>query len=167
MIVTPGVGLREERMKANSGGFTLIELMITVVVIAILASIALPSYRQYVLRSHRVEAKTALLNVAAEQEKFYLQRNRYANDTELVDAKADGGLGFNRNTENGWYTLTLEADDDANPQAWTIEAQGSGSQLDDKRCRFFSLDSVGVRRAGPNLDGSGTTDTTSAECWGK
>jgi len=167
MIGTSEIGLRDARMKAKSRGFTLIELMITVVVIAILASIALPSYRQYVLRSHRVEAKTALLNVAAEQEKFYLQRNRYANDGELVDTKADGGLGFTRSTENGWYTLTLDPDDDANPQAWTIEAKGSGTQLDDKRCKYFSLDSVGARRAGPNVDGSGITDETSLECWGK
>ena len=154
-------------MKAKSGGFTLIELMITVVVIAILASIALPSYRQYVLRSHRVEAKTTLLNVAAEQEKFYLQRNRYANNDEMVKTKTDGGLGFAPNTENGWYTLTLETDDEDNPQAWTIVAKGSGSQLDDKSCKCFSLDSVGARRAWSNLECSGTADETSLECWGK
>jgi len=85
----------------KSRGFTLIELMIVLLVIAVLASIAVPTYRQYVLRSHRVEAKSALLNVAAEQEKFYLQRNRFANDSELVDAKSDGGLGFTRDTEQG------------------------------------------------------------------
>jgi len=61
--------------------------------------------------------------------------------------------------------LTLEPDDDDNPQAWTIEAQASGSQVDDEQCRFFSLDSAGLRRAGPNLDGSGITDATSEECW--
>jgi type IV pilus assembly protein PilE len=149
------------------GGFSLIELMITLLVVAILASIAVPSYRQYVLRSHRVEAKATLLNVATEQEKFYLQRNRYANDNELVAAKADGGLGFSRDTERGWYRLTLDPDDAGNPQSWTIEATANGTQQDDKRCRFFSLDSTGVRRAGPNLDGSGTTDATSEDCWGK
>lgn len=150
-----------------SRGFTLIELMITLVVVAILASIAVPTYRQYVLRSHRVEAKTALLSIAADQEKFYLQRNRYANDAELVSAKADGGLGFQRNTENGWYSLKLVPDDEDNPQAWSIEAQAAGSQTSDANCKFFSLNSVGARRAGPNLDGSGVTDGTSEECWGR
>lgn len=148
-------------------GFTLIEVMITVVVIAILASIAVPSYRQYVLRSHRVEAKTTLLNVAAEQEKFYLQRNRYANDTELTADKADGGLGFSPDTENGWYELTLTPDDPDNPQAWVIDAKANGAQADDKNCKFFSLSSLGVRRAGPNVDGTGVTELTSRECWGK
>ena len=164
--------MANRRIKGSSAmerpkGFSLIELMIAIVVVAILASIAVPSYRQYVLRSHRVEAKATLLNVATEQEKFYLQRNRYANDNELVATKADGGLGFNRDTENSWYRLTLDPDDDANPQAWTIEATANGTQQDDEGCRFFSLDSTGVRRAGPNLDGSGTTDATSEDCWGK
>jgi type IV pilus assembly protein PilE len=64
-------------MRFNSRGVTLIELMIVIIVVAVLASIAIPSYRQYVLRSHRTEAKAALMNVAAAQEKFYLQNNTY------------------------------------------------------------------------------------------
>lgn len=143
------------------------ELLITLVVVAVLATIAVPSYRQFVLRSHRVEAKSALLNIATEQEKFYLQRNRFANDDELVNAPVDGGLGFTRNTENGWYSLNVTADDDANPQEWTAAAQAEGNQQDDAKCRYFSVDSTGNRTAGPNLDGSGTTDDTSRECWQK
>ena len=148
-------------------GFSLIELMIALLVVTILATIAVPSYRQYILRSHRVEAKTALLNVASEQEKFYLQRNRYANDDELVTSKADGGIGFTRTTERGWYDLKVVPDDANNPQEWTIEAVANASQSDDAKCLYYSLDSTGARRAGPNADGEGVTQASTEECWGK
>ena len=55
---------------ARERGVTLIELMITVVIVAILAAIAYPSYTQYVLRSHRTAAKTALHDMASRQERL-------------------------------------------------------------------------------------------------
>ena len=54
-------------------GFTLIEVMIVVVIVAILASIAFPSYQRYVLRSHRVEAQALLSEAAARQALHRLQ----------------------------------------------------------------------------------------------
>jgi len=148
-------------MKRPQFGMTLIELMIVVLVIALLASIAIPSYRQYVLRSHRVEAKAALLNLAAAQEKFYLQNNTYATDAQLTTAPPTG-LGISDTIE--FYTLSISS---ANATTFEAEAIATGTQLDDQRCKYFSVDSVGARRAGPNVDGSGITDTTSLECWGK
>ena len=69
----PGVPHRtahcgEIEMRNKVTGFTLIELMIVIVIVAVLAAIAMPSYRQYVLRSHRTEATRTLLNVAVAQE---------------------------------------------------------------------------------------------------
>lgn len=140
-------------MRAQSRGVTLVELIIVMIVIAVLAAIAVPSYRQYVLRSHRVEAKTALLNLAVAQEKFYLQNNRYATDGERADAPPDG-LGFPDSTEKGWYTLSIEVDDEDSPQAWTATATAAGSQSADSDCASFSLTSAGVKTATPQ-----------AKCW--
>ena len=84
-------------------GVTLIELLIVIVVIGILAAIAVPSYRNYVLRAQRTDAMSALLRVAAAQEKFYLQNNTYADDDALAD-DPPAGLGIS-STENGWYDL--------------------------------------------------------------
>ena len=59
-------------------GVTLIELVIVTIIVGILAAIAIPSYRSYVLRSQRSDAKDAVLALATQQEKHYLQCNRYA-----------------------------------------------------------------------------------------
>ena len=52
-------------MKSRSRGITLIELVIVIIIVGLLAAIAIPGYRQFVLRSHRAEAKTALMNLAS------------------------------------------------------------------------------------------------------
>jgi type IV pilus assembly protein PilE len=127
-------------------GFTLIELLIVVVVVAILAGIAVPSYRAYVLRSHRVEGKSALLAVATAQEKFYLQNNRYALDDERADAPPTG-LGIPDDTENGWYSIEVEVDDEDDPQAWSATVTAKGDQADDTSCAEMTLTSTGSRSA--------------------
>ncbi len=68
-------------LRRHHRGVTLVELLIVIVIIAILGLIAVPSYRQYSMRAQRTEAKTALLRLAANQERFYLQNNTYTNDT--------------------------------------------------------------------------------------
>ncbi len=77
-------------MKRAARGFTLIELMITVAVVAILSAIAYPSYQEYVLRSRRVEAQSLLGEAAARQE-----RAQYLNqvaDCEYLSEKPGDGL---------------------------------------------------------------------------
>jgi type IV pilus assembly protein PilE len=129
-------------------GFTLIELMIVVVIIAILASIGIPSYRQYVIRSTRTEAKTALLRVQAAQEKFYLQQNKYATtDAELTSAPP-AGLGLSNKSENGNYDIDIAAFDAASGDqsfvAIASAADGSG-QKQDTECPMFSINHTGAR----------------------
>src|SRR5271170_3016644 len=61
-------------------GFTLVELIVAMVILATLAAIAIPSYNQYVLKSHRTEAKSALLDAASLEERFFSTGNTYTND---------------------------------------------------------------------------------------
>jgi type IV pilus assembly protein PilE len=137
-------------------GITLIELMVVVVVVAILASIAVPSYRNYMIRTQRTEARTALLQLQAAQEKFYLQNNRYTED--LVSAPADGGLGIGDLTSGGKYDIAVSfvGGDD---QTYTAEAtpHSGGGQDDDSSCTKLTIDNNGTRGA----EGSGGVDG----CW--
>jgi len=132
-------------------GVTLIELMIVIVVVGILAAIAVPSYRNYVVRAQRTDAMSALLRVAAAQEKFYLQNNTYA-ATALLDDAPPAGLGIN-GTENGWYTLAVTSTDLTRDFTVTATPVSGGVQAADTHCASFSLTSTGQKSA------------TNTDCW--
>lgn len=136
-------------MKPKSAGMTLIELMIVVAIVALLAAIAVPSYRQYVLRANRTEATTALLQLAAAQEKFYLQNNTYAGNA-LIDDAPPAGLGLSATTAGGRYTVAITA---ANAAAFSATATAAGAQAADTTCATFTITQAGARTA------------TSANCW--
>lgn len=71
-------------------GFTLIELMITIVIVAILASIAIPSYRQYVIRGNRTAAQAAMMEIATQQQQFFVANRTYAEADDLGFALPPG-----------------------------------------------------------------------------
>ncbi|WP_341707788.1 type IV pilin protein [Halopseudomonas sp.] len=70
-------------MKAVKG-FTLIEVMITVVIVAILAAIAYPSYRQYIIRSDRAAAQSVMLDIANREQQFLMANRAYANKATVT-----------------------------------------------------------------------------------
>ena len=109
-------------------GFTLIELMIVVVVIGILASIAYPSYQNFVLRSHRADAQAEMMALAQAMERCYTRNNQYAAD--CVSVPNSGRYGYTLSiTEGTWYK---------------IEAKPEGTQANDK-CKTMTIDSTGSR----------------------
>lgn len=136
-------------MKNKSRGITLIELVIVIIIVGLLAAIAIPSYRSFVLRSHRAEAKTALMNLASAQERFYLQNNSYATNAVLSTAPP-AGLGIGATTENGWYTLAITGGD---ATSFLATATATGVQAADTRCATFTINQAGVKTA------------TNTDCW--
>jgi len=136
-------------VKNSVAGLTLIELMVVVVIVAILASIAVPSYRHHLLRTHRTEAKRALLSISAAQERFYLQNNTYASSSELTIAPP-AGLGIPATTENGHYEVAITS---GTVTGFSATATAQGGQARDSRCATFTIDHAGSRTA------------TSADCW--
>lgn len=123
-------------MHKSQRGVTLIELAIVVTIISILAVIAIPSYQNHMRRSHRTDAMSALLRLAAEQEKYYFSNSRYGTFAELGSPT----------TEHGWYTLAVTSND-ANTFVATATAATSGPQAADTTCKTFVLTAAGVRLA--------------------
>ena len=65
-------------VKRSQGGFTLIELMVVIAIVAILLAVALPAYQNQVIRGHRAAAKSAMLDIANRQQQFLLANRSYA-----------------------------------------------------------------------------------------
>lgn len=141
--------------KSRNRGVTLMELMTVVAIVSILAAVAVSSYRAQMLRANRSEAKSALLRIQVAQEKFFLQNNRYALESELATAPP-GGLGVSMPAQ---YTLSLSTMGAA-PTAYSATATATSGQRDDDDCATLTITESGVRSA---TNKSGTT--TTAACW--
>ncbi len=139
--------------RRQSQGVTLLELLIVVVMIGLLGTIAVPGYRQYAMRAQRTEAKTALLRLAANQERFYLQNNTYTSN--LI------ALGFPTGvSDKGVYTLAVPVADTDTYRATAVPTPGGGlngvGMSADIDCALFSINAQGVRAAAPDPD---------SRCW--
>lgn len=142
-------------------GFTLIELMITLAIVAILAAIAIPNYNEYVRRSRRNEAREAVMTTSAALEKYFLNNNEY---TDVIGAGGLTGTGLLQQgtewqTRSGFYKVAISNNGETPPADWLITATAIGSQAVDTECTSFTYALTGARTA----TGSGTDPT--AECW--
>jgi len=149
------------RTHERQAGFSLVELVVTMAIAAILAGLAIPAYRQYTMRANRVDAKSALLRLASNQERFYLQNNTYATDAQRPLAPPNG-LGVN-GTENGYYALAVQPPAGGPfTQGFTATATviGGGRQRDDTQCWQFTVNEQGQKQAFTQ----GGADNT-AVCW--
>jgi type IV pilus assembly protein PilE len=122
-------------------GFTLIEVMITVVIVGILAAIAYPNYTQFVAKGARADALAGLMNVSNRQEQYYLDHRSFATDMTKLGLSVDGDGYFV--VENGYYKIKATV---ANDNEYTIEAKAIGGQVTrDAVCATIKLTSVGTK----------------------
>jgi type IV pilus assembly protein PilE len=137
----------------SSKGFTLIELMIVIVIVAILAAIAVPGYTSQIRKSRRTEARNALLDAAAREERFFATNNYYT----VTGTDLGYGAALPVNTGNNYYqlngTCTLV---NAKCTDYSLTATAINTQLKDTSCASLTLNSVGVQSA---------TGTATASCW--
>lgn len=156
----------------GTAGFTLIELMIAVTIVAILAAVAYPSYTSYIAQSRRSDAQIALSQTAARMEKFFTQCSVYPTLTsQLNSGSITGctGLGLpNVNSPDGHYTLALVVPTAAlgctggvpATACFVLQATPVGPQLtaDGSKCGTFTLSATGLKNA---------TGSDSTRCWKK
>jgi type IV pilus assembly protein PilE len=149
-------------MKTNQlmKGFTLIELMITVAAIAILSAIALPSYKEYVMKSRRADAKAGLLDLQIKQEKYRANCPQYASGINTTMSCAGGTYNLIGQTSSpdGNYTLSIVS---ATATAYTLKATRTGPQTGDK-CGDFQIDHNGTKSLASGTYASGYDVS---KCW--
>jgi type IV pilus assembly protein PilE len=146
-------------------GFSLLELVIAMVIAALLAAIAIPSYNTYVLRSHRTDAKTALLDLASMEERYFSTQNIYSSTT--TDLGYAGA--FPVTVANGYYQVQAPVvipavaptalSPGGTPSTFSITAVPIGIQLNDTPCASFTISSGGVQTA------TGTDPNPNVDCW--
>jgi type IV pilus assembly protein PilE len=145
---------RYDDMRAHERGITLIELLTVIVVLGILAAIAVPSYRSYLIRANRSDAKSALLQLQAAQEKFYIQNGAY---TDKVKDAPPAGLGLPEITTHGFYKISVTLAADKQSYTATATPVENGGQDDDTRCGSFSITDTGQQKVSGDLG--------AIECW--
>ena len=139
-----------------AAGFTLIELVVTMMIIAILAAIAIPSYLQYLSRGHRSEARAALTQTAQWMERWRTERNSYQNPPGpnppvlpqyLQQSPPPPGAPI--------YNITVVT---PNPAQYTLSATpvNPGPMANDA-CGVLTLDQTGLRGPAANIN----------LCWGR
>jgi type IV pilus assembly protein PilE len=160
--------LRSNLPAARASGFTLVELMVTIVIASILLAIAVPAYQSQIRKSRRTEARTALLDLAAREERYFSIYNLYSqlpSDLGYAAPTATGttwgGVGA---IGSGYYTLLVQAfppipGSPPTPASYTLTATATGSQLQDTQCQKFVVTNTGAQTA---TDSSSANATT---CW--
>lgn len=151
-------------------GFTLIELMVAMLIVAILAAIAMPAYRKQAMKGRRVEARSALLDLAGREERNLSATNNYS--TTATQLGYTGA--FPVVVGSGYYSVRVTVPDPnqpapgavngntgvVQPPSFVLTATAIGDQVNDTQCQTYTLDNLGNQKA---QDGGGADQTTN--CW--
>jgi len=147
--------MHTKRYKNKQSGFTLIELMIVVAIMAILAAIATPSYLSHIAKSRRADVQGALLSFANAMERHYTTNGTYEG---AAAGGADTGTPTIFSTTSPtdgstvYYNLTISA---ADASSYTLQATAVGAQAGDGNLQYTS---TGVKRWDRDNNGFGAGD---------
>ena len=165
---------RRLSVRRHVRGFTLIEIMIVVAVIALLASVAMPAYFDSIRKSRRADAITAINQVSQAQERWRANSPTYSPNlgsggllvTSAATAVTTSGTVSSSqfNIPSGYYRLRVSTDSNlnANQTSYTVLATGIGSQASDSRCTSLTMTVTGG-----NFAYTSTGTATANQCWNR
>lgn len=149
------------KITSKKKGFTLIEVMMVVAIIAIIVAIALPNYREYVLRSNRAVGKGELLQVASRQEQYFLNNRSYTNLMTDLGYTANyyvDSEGQPATAASSIYQITItEPTSNTRETTYTLSAVPQNGQTDDIKCGSLGIDE--------QADKTETGTETDTYCW--
>lgn len=134
-------------------GFSLLELLITLTIAAILATVAYPLYVTQVTQSKRAEGAATILQIAAKQETYYQNHGGYTNDMTKLGYSNDPAT-----TANGFYTIDATLINGG--QGYLLTATRAATQVHDNLCGNLTYSSLGLRSAINN-----TAANPAEQCW--
>lgn len=137
-------------MKRTAAGFTLIELMIVVVIIAVLLAIAIPSFNEYIRRSRRAEAIAGL-------QQMQLAQERWRSNNPTYGAGTDIGL-----PQSPYYTFSVSGNTATN---YTLTATRAGAQTTDTTCGNYSITQTARTAPATGVDITKSPSPISTSCW--
>lgn len=151
------------KLPVRHRGFTLIELMIACVILAIIVGIAVPSYQAQIRKARRTDARNAILDIAAREERFLSIANSYSDVPNDVGYPGASSTNWPQNVSNNFYSVGVTAQPAAGvvPAQFTITATAINAQLTDTACRTFTLDNIGTQIARDSANALNST-----VCWG-
>jgi type IV pilus assembly protein PilE len=149
--------MQAKNIRRRTRGFSLVELMVVIAVVAILSAIALGAYRQYMLRTNRTDGTMVLLKLQAAEEKYFLQNNTYTANLGTDGLGVTGGTGVtSMTTARGFYTIAVAAGATTTlATSYLLTAAAAAGQVKDTSCPTLTIDDQGIH--GPS--------STAATCW--
>ena len=142
-------------MQYVNKGFTIIEMMIVLLVIGILAAVAYPRYNESIQRGYRTEGQAFLSEVAARQERYFAQNNRYVTADIAADSSDFSQLGLSSPAQSATKKYQLKITVEESDGGYTLIAQ---QQFNDAKCGDLTLNALGIK-------GLISSDKTVAQCW--
>ena len=154
----------------TEAGFSLIELLIVIAIIGVLTAFAYPSYQEYIMRAHRSDGQTALLDLACRMEQFYAEFHTYETAT-IATGSAKDVLSQPRSIGHGYLLSIVNATPNTyqntlltHPNTYQLQATPTGQQgKNDRKCQSLTVNHLGIKGIAPGPLGAplGTND----ECW--
>lgn len=143
----------------TKNGFTLVELLIVMAIIAVLVSLGYPSYQEYLIQSRRTDGQASLLDLANRMEDYYAEHNTYASAT-LATGNVDTDVLPSSTSPALWYNLSIVTQDD---RTYLLQATPQKAQTNDKTCQSLTLNSLGEKNITTGPEGAPTGTVT--KCW--